>query len=100
MTGGRRSFTCYLSNELIVHRTKLEKASELYNNHVGEMLSPPRKEQLDSFPKLVRHEFMIKEGKTDIVFSGLGWVTANEPGAKVAAYVPKGVHVMLRKSLI
>lgn len=100
LTGGRRSFTCYLSNELIVHRTKLEKASELYNNHVGEMLSPPRQEQLDSFPKLVRHEFMIKEGKTDIVFSGLGWVTANEPGAKVAAYVPKGVHVMLRKSLI
>jgi 30S ribosome assembly GTPase len=100
LTGGRRSFTCYLSNELLIHRTKLENASDLYNNHVGEMLSPPRKEQLDSFPELVRHEFMIKEGKTDIVFSGLGWVTVNEPGAKVAAYVPKGVHVMLRKSLI
>ncbi|EIJ78955.1 GTPase YqeH [Bacillus methanolicus PB1] len=100
LTGGRRSFTCYLSNDLLIHRTKLENASELYNNHVGEMLSPPRKEQLDSFPKLVRHEFMIKEGKTDIVFSGLGWVTVNEPGANVAAYVPKGVHVVLRKSLI
>ncbi|WP_212031141.1 ribosome biogenesis GTPase YqeH [Cytobacillus depressus] len=100
MTGGRRSFVCHFSNELHIHRTKLENADELYKNHVGEMLTPPRTEQLESFPELVRHEFTIKEGKTDIVFSGLGWITVNEPGAKVAAYVPRGVHALLRKSLI
>ncbi|MGJ7921448.1 ribosome biogenesis GTPase YqeH [Neobacillus sp. LXY-4] len=100
LTGGRRSFVCYLSNELSIHRTKLEKADELYQDHVGEMLTPPRQEQLPEFPELVRHEFTIKEGKTDVVFSGLGWITVNEPGAKVAAHVPKGVSVMLRKSLI
>lgn len=100
LSGGRRSFTCYLSNELNIHRTKLENANELYKNHVGEMLTPPREEQLGEFPELVRHEFTIKEPKTDIVFSGLGWMTVNEAGAKVAAYVPKGVQVMLRKSLI
>lgn len=100
ISGGRRSFTCYISNELDIHRTKLEKADELYRNHVGEMLTPPRTEQLDEFPEIVRREFMIKEEKIDIVFSGLGWVTVNEPGAKIAAYVPKGVNVMIRKSLI
>ncbi|WP_404329350.1 ribosome biogenesis GTPase YqeH [Mesobacillus maritimus] len=100
LSGGRRSFTCYLSNELNIHRTKLEKANELYKNHVGEMLTPPREEQLTEFPELVRYEFNIKEPKTDIVFSGLGWMTVNEAGAKVAAHVPKGVQVMLRKSLI
>lgn len=100
LSGGRRSFTCYLSNELNIHRTKLENASELYNKHVGEMLTPPRADQLGEFPELVRHEFTIKEPKTDIVFSGLGWLTVNEAGAKVAAHVPKGVQVMLRKSLI
>ena len=100
LSGGRRSFTCYLSNELNIHRTKLENANELYKIHVGEMLTPPREEQLGEFPELVRHEFTIKEPKTDIVFSGLGWMTVNEAGAKVAAYVPKGVQVMLRKSLI
>ncbi|MEH7343791.1 ribosome biogenesis GTPase YqeH [Bacillus sp. JJ1532] len=99
-TGGRRSFVCHFSNDLNLHRTKLENADELYKNHVGEMLTPPRMEQMDSFPELVKHEFTIKEGKTDIVFSGLGWITVNEPGAKVAAYVPKGVHALLRKSLI
>ncbi|PLT34626.1 ribosome biogenesis GTPase YqeH [Bacillus sp. V5-8f] len=100
LSGGRRSFTCYISNELNIHRTKLENADELYQNHVGEMLTPPRMEQLDEFPELVKREFTIKEAKTDIVFSGLGWVTVNEAGAKIAAHVPKGVNVMIRKSLI
>ncbi|MDQ0218227.1 ribosome biogenesis GTPase YqeH [Peribacillus cavernae] len=100
IAGGKRSFTCYISNELDIHRTKLEKADELYKNHAGEMLTPPRLEQMDEFPELVRREFTIKEGKTDVVFSGLGWVTVNEPGAKIAAYVPKGVNIMIRKSLI
>ncbi|MBY0096297.1 ribosome biogenesis GTPase YqeH [Mesobacillus maritimus] len=100
LSGGRRSFTCYLSNELNIHRTKLEKADELYKNHVGELLTPPREEQVNEFPELVRYEFSIKEPKTDIVFSGLGWMTVNEAGAKIAAHVPKGVQVMLRKSLI
>ena len=100
LTGGRRSFTCYLSNELNIHRTKTENADELYKNHVGEMLTPSLVSQKEQFIELIRHEFTIKEPKTDVVFSGLGWVTINEPGAKIAAYVPKGVHVMVRKSLI
>ncbi|WP_203361677.1 ribosome biogenesis GTPase YqeH [Bacillus sp. REN10] len=100
VSGGRRSFTCYLSNELTIHRTKLEKADELYKNHAGELLTPPRPEQMDEFSELVRQEFRIKEGKTDVVFSGLGWVTVNEPGALVVAHVPRGVSVFLRPSLI
>ncbi|MFL6517721.1 MAG: ribosome biogenesis GTPase YqeH, partial [Bacillus sp. (in: firmicutes)] len=51
-------------------------------------------------PELVRQEFIVKEAKTDIVFSGLGWITVNDPGAVVAAYVPKGVQALIRKSLI
>lgn len=98
--GGRRSFSCYFSNELNIHRTKLENADELYERQKGELLVPPGKEELDDFPELVRHEYTIKEGKTDIVFSGLGWITVNEPGAVVAAYAPKGVHSLIRKSLI
>ncbi len=100
LAGGRRSFSCYVPNEINIHRTKLENADELYKNHAGELLTPPRPEQMDEFPELVRHEFTIKEAKTDVVFSGLGWVTVNDAGAKIAAYVPKGVHVMLRRSLI
>ncbi|TFD92359.1 ribosome biogenesis GTPase YqeH [Jeotgalibacillus sp. R-1-5s-1] len=100
ISGEKNSFTCYFSNELDIHRTKLENADNLYEKHVGEMLSPPRSEDLAEFPKLKRHEFMVKEAKTDIVFSGLGWITVNEAGAKVAAYVPEGVSAIVRKSLI
>ncbi len=100
VSGGRRSFVCYVSNDINIHRTKTENASELYRNHVGEMLTPPRREQLESFPELVKQEFFIKEAKTDIVFSGLGWITVNDPGAKVAAYVPRGVQTIIRRSLI
>ncbi|WP_309089762.1 ribosome biogenesis GTPase YqeH [Domibacillus sp.] len=98
LSGGRRSFICHLSNEIDIHRTKLEKADALYENHAGELLKPAGHggAPLD----LVRQEWTIKEAKTDIVFSGLGWITVNEPGAKVAAYVPKGAAVTLRKSLI
>lgn len=100
LSGGRRSFVCHFSNEINIHRTKLEKADELYRNHAGELLTPPRMDDIETFPELVKHEFTIREGKTDIVFSGLGWITINDPGAKVAAYVPKGVHALVRKSLI
>ncbi|MCY7860176.1 ribosome biogenesis GTPase YqeH [Bacillus haynesii] len=99
-SGGRSSFVCYMPNELNIHRTKLENADQLYEKHAGEMLAPPAKEDLDSFPELVKHTFTIKEPKTDVVFSGLGWVTVQEANQKIVAHAPKGVHVFLRRSLI
>jgi 30S ribosome assembly GTPase len=96
--GGKQSFVCHFSNRLNIHRTKLENADDLYEKHLGEMLTPP--EDTSSFPKLKRYEWMIKESKMDIVISGLGWITFPEAGAKVAVYAPEGVGVTIRKSLI
>lgn len=98
--GNRSSFTVYVDNNLPIHRTKLEKATQLYNEHRGELLSPPSKQFMDQLPELIRHEFSIKEGKTDIVISGLGWITAQHPNVVVACYAPKGVEVFVRPSLI
>ncbi|NSL50254.1 ribosome biogenesis GTPase YqeH [Calidifontibacillus erzurumensis] len=100
ISGGRKSFTCYVSNELNIHRTKLEKADQIYEEHKGELLTPPFTDEVQDFPPFVKQEFMIRESKTDIVFHGLGWVTCNEAGSKVVAHVPKGVGVTIRKSLI
>ncbi|GMA47291.1 ribosome biogenesis GTPase YqeH [Tetragenococcus muriaticus] len=96
--GEKSSFTAYVSNDLLVHRTKLEKADQFYEKHVGELLQPPRKDEIDDFPELVGFEFSIKE-KTDIVFAGLGWITVNDPGV-VRGWAPKGVDVITRKALI
>lgn len=96
--GEKSSFTVFVSNDLLVHRTKLEKADQFYEKHVGELLQPPRKDEIDNFPELVRFEFSIKE-KTEIVFAGLGWITVNDPGV-VRGWAPKGVDVITRKALI
>ncbi|RHW38616.1 ribosome biogenesis GTPase YqeH [Lysinibacillus yapensis] len=98
--GDRSAFTIYAANDLPIHRTKLEKADLLYQEHKGELLAPPSKEFIDQLPELVSHEFAIKEGKTDVVISGLGWVTVQHPNVVVAAHAPKGVEVFIRPSLI
>ncbi|MDP5273029.1 ribosome biogenesis GTPase YqeH [Chengkuizengella axinellae] len=100
--GERQSFTCFISNSVYVHRTKLEKADELYENQKGEMLSPPGVEEIQSLPPLTKHAFRIpKSKKLDILISGLGWIKcSNEIGAEVVIHVPKGVKVVLRESMI
>lgn len=98
--GGRCSFTCYFANELNIHRTKLENADKLYERQLGKLLQPPGEKTKDEFPPLVKHSFRIKKAKTDVVFSGLGWVTVHGDDVSVDAYVPKGVSVSIRDSLI
>ncbi|MCC2928409.1 ribosome biogenesis GTPase YqeH [Bacillus sp. LBG-1-113] len=100
VSGERAAFVCYMPNELMIHRTKLENADALYEKHAGELLTPPGKDDMDEFPELVAHTFTMKEQKTDIVFSGLGWVTVHDADKKITAYAPKGVHVFVRRSLI
>ncbi|WP_398289708.1 ribosome biogenesis GTPase YqeH [Sporosarcina sp. NCCP-2716] len=100
LQGERSSFTVYTSNELNIHRTKLENADMLYETHRGGMLAPPSEQSLDKFPDLVRHEFSVKKPKTDIVISGLGWITVQHANVVVAVHAPRGVDVMLRTSLI
>lgn len=99
ISGERSSFMVYVSNNLQIHRTKLENADALYEKHKGVMLSPPSEKSVETMPPLVRHEFSIKKDKTDIVISGLGWITVQQPGV-VAVHAPRGVNVILRPSLI
>ncbi|RIX59426.1 ribosome biogenesis GTPase YqeH [Paenibacillus nanensis] len=100
--GERQSFTLYISNALNVHRTKLERADELYDNHKGELLGAPTLEELASIPEWTRHSLRVKQGeKQDIFISGLGWIQANGMrGALLDVYAPKGVKVLLRDSMI
>ena len=98
ISGERQGFTAFFENTLDLHRTKLAGADEFYQKHAGTLLVPPSSQELADFPKLVRHEFSIKE-KTDVVFSGLGWVRVNEK-ANIAAWAPKGVDVVIRKAII
>lgn len=100
--GERQSFTCFSSSRIKLHRTKLERADELFADHAGELLAPPSRDNLEDMPEWTRHEFKIAKGqKVDVFISGLGWVKVNnDMGAVIAVHVPKGIKVMLRPSLI
>src|SRR5699024_626407 len=48
--GNRQSFVCYFSNQIPVHRTKIEKADQLYERQLGKLLSPPDQQTLEKLP--------------------------------------------------
>ncbi|MBW4085544.1 ribosome biogenesis GTPase YqeH [Paenibacillus sp. S150] len=100
--GERQSFTCYISGTLKIHRTKLERADSLYQEHRGGLLSPPVTADMDKLPQWQRHEFRIgRNSQTDLFISGLGWIKVNGTGgAVVAVHVPRGIKVLTRPSLI
>ena len=100
--GDHQSFTAYVSQGLPIHRTKLEKADELYEAHKGEMLAPPSREGLESVPPWTRHTLRIQPNSdADVFVSGLGWIRANgKSGALVDVYAPKGVKVLLRDAIV
>lgn len=98
VSGDKQGFTAYFDNELKLHRTRLAGAGEFYEKHVGSLLTPPSKKEVSDFPQLVKHELKI-EAKTDVVFSGLGWIRVTGP-AKIAAWAPEGVAVVTRKAII
>lgn len=100
LKGEKHSIVCYFSNRLPIHRTKMEKADELYENHLGDMLSPPDEETLQSLPPLATSTFNIANQKTDIVFPGLGWVSIPGEDVTVTAHSPRGIAVSLRKALL
>ena len=58
--GERSSFIAYVANDVVLHRTKLEKLM-LLSKTCWWSLQPPRPDELADFPELVRFEFSIKE---------------------------------------
>ncbi len=96
---GKKSFVFYVSNELQLHRTKLENANDLYERQLGKLLNPPNEYSAKDFPKLKEHQFTINEPK-DLVVSGLGWLAIHEVPAKVSIWAPEGVDVYVRKPII
>lgn len=100
--GERQSFTAYTATGLNIHRTKLERADELYAEHKGTLLSPPSTEELDELPAWTRHRLRIPpNAKQDIFISGLGWIKANGiSGAIVDVHAPRGIKVLLRDCLL
>ncbi|QLK86024.1 ribosome biogenesis GTPase YqeH [Staphylococcus sp. 17KM0847] len=99
ISGGKRPLICYFSNELHIHRTKLEKADQLWQEQIGGLLAPPSRPEHFDFERLKRVELQTQSGKQDVMISGLGFITIAE-GAEVVVTVPENVDVTLRPSIM
>lgn len=93
---GSGSFIVYVNNQLYVHRTKLSQSRTFYHKHLGGLLLPPASN--DHLPPL-KEQTIITKVKSDIVFAGLGWI-AVPAKVKLRAYLPQGLKVEVRSSLI
>lgn len=96
--GKRTGFVTHFSNDLKIHRTKLENAEHLWENHVGGLLAPVIKDE-DQLRQMKRHLFHVRDEKVDIVISGLGFVTIPGEKQEIHVHVPCGVGVVMRPSL-
>lgn len=97
--GEKQTFVCYFSNQIPIHRTKLDNADSLYKERIGDLLTPPNKDTLEKLPSFSKSTFKIDEN-SDIVFPGLGWITIKGKDVTVIAHSPKDVAVTVRKSLL
>ena len=96
--GNKAGFIIYVSNDLKIHRTKLENAKPLWERHAGTLLTPVIKDKGQLRP-LKRHVFNVKEEKIDLVISGLGFITVPGKKQEVHVHAPMGVGVFMRPSI-
>lgn len=100
-------FTFFVSNEIKLHPTSVEKADIFVHNHIGKLLTPPVEVEHERIiEKLVYHEVIIngtgwKEAAADISLRGIGWVAVTGAGiAKVRIGVPEGIGFAVRPPLM
>lgn len=97
LKGKKTSFTCYFHKNLKVHRTKLEKADDLYNRH---QTLKPELAKIRTVNQFTTQQFKLPHHKVDLVISGLGFVSICSPDAIIRIKVPNGVGVFIREALI
>ncbi len=96
--GDKTAFTFYVNNDLYLHRTKMENAESLYQEHLGDLLSPPTEQEMADYPELTSIDIQLNADQ-DLVISSLGWVTVNKP-VKLRLHLPKTVHYSIRQQMI
>ena len=85
----------YGSDQVPVHRSKVENADALWQKHLGELLSPTYIN-----PKTQTIQLTKTFEKMDIVIDGLGWACVSGNVNKIVVKAGKNVKVTIRKAMI
>lgn len=98
--GERSSFVTNFSNNVLIHRTKLENSDEFYEKHKDDILLFPTKSEREKLGNFVTKKVKFnKDNKIDIAISGLGFVTVFGTGYLEVTYF-NNVKVIVRKAMI
>jgi ribosome biogenesis GTPase YqeH len=99
--GDKQSFVCYFSNDINIHRTKFINADSIYADHANELLTPPCNAcEADFQLNQILNIDIPANTETDIVISGVGWVTVKNTKAQIKINAPKYVKISTRTALI
>lgn len=94
--GGKTGFTFYCSNNIQLHRTKLDKANQVFDTLVGQGKIKPTSTTIPSSAALEKYDLVLPNKKVDIVYSGLCWINVKGNGQKVSLWAPRGVSISIR----
>ncbi|MGL5042858.1 MAG: ribosome biogenesis GTPase YqeH [Culicoidibacterales bacterium] len=100
---GNNSITFYFNQQLPIHRRKVEASDQFFAEHIGSLLSPPTADLLEISPQLRKHvltKIVTKRDKTDIVISGLGWISIKSRDAVVEIWTLPKVLVYKKNALV
>ncbi|MFV0255497.1 MAG: GTPase, partial [Erysipelotrichaceae bacterium] len=86
----------YLAETLKIHRGKLEKADQLWNNHYGQLLQPT----INSYQDFKTTVFDLTSDKVDICLDGLGFICLSKKVRQVRISAYKLIDISIRKALI
>lgn len=116
-SGAHQPVVCYVSNDLVVHRTKLERADAFWESHQDDLLQVPCAACRARLGPLQPHRVWSDRARVnpgqrtadglrigraggDIVLPGLGWITLFGAAFAGRLYVPDGVVARVRPRLI
>jgi len=95
----RSSIVTNFANNLLIHRTKLENADEFYSLHKDDVLIHPNEVERNRLGSIKTKELELDGTKTDICFSGLGYVTIIAKG-KIRIHYFENSKIMRREPIL
>ena len=94
--GPKTNFTFYLSNDVAITRTKLEKADTTFDSLCLTKQVQPASLTVKSLKDLERHDFVLPaSGQVELLIVGLGYANFEAKEQKITVYAPKNVAVKI-----
>ena len=91
----KASIVFYCSDDLPIHRGKVENADMNWEKHYGEMYTP-----IAMHSDFEIHSSKKEEEKYDVVVHGLGWIATHGTIKNIVVKTPKNVNVTFRKAML